>query len=298
MANVTFTSPVMANNVTVYAIAGHRGTILSVAKSHRIPIPFDCADGECGSCVVEVEHLGAPPKYGIALTEKEKEVLRQLGKISKEEIEAAEVNDMPPRYRLACQCFIRDEDIQVLFGGDEVVPVEKPRMSIAAGIFAGGIKLKSVDEFLAFSIKIEEEAAEHFDGLTNAMKRCGNTEVAQLFQTLGGYARLHLKDAKARAGDTDLSAAAPGEHVWPDLVTPEQTELWAGDPALSRLDALRAALKGELLGFEFYHHVAKTSTDPEIRTIAKEFADEESEHIRLLEQWIEREQSETVAVGG
>jgi hypothetical protein len=27
MANITFSSPVMAKDVTVYAIAGHRGTI-------------------------------------------------------------------------------------------------------------------------------------------------------------------------------------------------------------------------------------------------------------------------------
>jgi len=36
MANVTFSSPVMARDVTVYAIAGDRGTILAVAKAHKI----------------------------------------------------------------------------------------------------------------------------------------------------------------------------------------------------------------------------------------------------------------------
>jgi hypothetical protein len=36
MANVTFTSPVMAKDVTVYAIAGHRGTILSLAKANKM----------------------------------------------------------------------------------------------------------------------------------------------------------------------------------------------------------------------------------------------------------------------
>ena len=119
MANVTFSSPVLARDITVYAIAGDRGTILAVAKAHKIPIPFDCQDGECGSCLVEVKHLSSDVKYAIALTEKEKEVLRQLGKITKAEIENAEVNDMPPRYRLACQCFVRNEDIIVTFEGDQ-----------------------------------------------------------------------------------------------------------------------------------------------------------------------------------
>ena len=124
MANVTFSSPVMSKDLTVYAVAGHRGTILAIAKANNIPIPFDCQDGECGSCIIEVKHLNPEVKYGIALTEKEKELLRQLGKITAKEIEDAEVNDMPPRYRLACQCFVRNEDIQVCFEGDETLPAE------------------------------------------------------------------------------------------------------------------------------------------------------------------------------
>jgi ferredoxin len=53
VTNVTFSSSSIARDVTVYAVAGDRGTILSVAKAHKIPIPFDCQDGECGSCLVE-----------------------------------------------------------------------------------------------------------------------------------------------------------------------------------------------------------------------------------------------------
>ena len=139
MANVTFSSPVMAKDITVYAIAGHRGTLLAIAKEYKVPIPFDCQDGECGSCLVEVTHMARSRRMGIALTEKEKEMLRQLGKITKQEIMDAEVNDMPPRYRLACQYFVRDEDIFVTFKGDETLPVKGPSLSIAASIYKGGL---------------------------------------------------------------------------------------------------------------------------------------------------------------
>ena len=115
MPNITFSSPRMKSDVTVYAVAGDRGTILSVAKEHDIPITFDCGDGECGSCVIEVEHTNPAIRYGISLTDKEKRLLVELGKISVEEIEDSEINDMPPRNRLACQCFVRDEDIRVEF---------------------------------------------------------------------------------------------------------------------------------------------------------------------------------------
>ncbi|WP_294541084.1 2Fe-2S iron-sulfur cluster-binding protein [uncultured Rhodoblastus sp.] len=290
MANITFTSPSLSRDVTVYAVAGDRGTILAVAKANKIPIPFDCQDGECGSCLVEVKTLSDKRPYGIALTEKEKEALRQLGKITKEEIVQAEVNDIPPRYRLACQCFVRNEDIQVSFVGDETVPAQPPHLSSAAKVFKGGLELKSVDDFLAHAIKVEEDAAIHFDGLAAGMEACGNGEVGKLFRQLAGYSRLHLKEAKTRAKDLDLTAQIPPDYVWPEHATPERTSLYASDADISRLDALRAALVGEKRGYEFYYSVAGTSKNDEIVEMAKEFVKEEAEHVKILEAWIAREE--------
>ena len=229
----------MAKDITVYAVAGHRGTILGVARAHKIPIPFDCQDGECGSCLVKVDHLAKNVRYGIALTEKEKEQLRQLGKITKQEIFDAEVNDMPPRYRLACQCFVRDEDIMVSFEGDQTLPVQRPHLSIAAKIYKGGIEIKNLDQFLGFAVRLEEDASIHYDELGAGMEECGNLEVAKLFRDLAGYSRLHLAQARSRAGSIDVTAHLPPDYVWPDHATPERTSLWAGDPDLSRMDALK-----------------------------------------------------------
>ena len=291
MANITFSSPVMAKDVTVYAIAGHRGTILAVAKANKIPIPFDCQDGECGSCLVEVKNLTPERKHGIALTEKEKELLRQLGKITREEIVDAEVNDMPPRYRLACQYFVRDEDILVTFEGDETLPKQREAHSIAAKVYKGGIEIKSVEEFFGYAVKVEQDAAIHYDQLGAAMEKVGNAEVAKLFRELADYSRLHLEEAKRRAGAIDYDLHVPANYVWPDHATPERTDLWTGDPALSRLGALKAALLGERRGLEFYHSVAGFSKDPEIVKQAKEFVKEEAEHVEILERWIAREES-------
>ncbi len=291
MANVTFSSPVMAKDITVYAVAGHRGTVLAVAKAHKIPIPFDCQDGECGSCLVEIKHLSATARYGIGLTEKEKEVLRQLGKITPEEIKDAEVNDMPPRYRLACQCFVRDEDILVSFEGDQVLPPKKPGLSIAAAIYKGGVEIRSLDEFLSYAVKVEEDAVIHFDGLSAKMRDAGNVDVADLFQKLAGYSRLHRDQARARCQTSNVVVNLPSSSAWPDQETPERTDLWAGDPHLSRIDALRAALQGERRGFEFYYVVAGTAKDPDVATMAKEFVKEENEHVELLKLWISKEEA-------
>ena len=290
MANVTFSSPVLPRDVTVYAVAGDRGTILAVAKAHKIPIPFDCQDGECGSCLVEVKHLDTHVKYGIALTEKEKELLKQLGKITKAEIENAEVNDMPPRYRLACQCFVHNEDIIVTFEGDRTLPPQGPHITHAAQRFKGGTEINSVDEFLGYAVKVEEDAAIHFDMLAGEMEGCGNQEVAKLFHQLAGFSRLHLAEAKSRAGSIDPDKNVPPDYVWPNHATPERTELWAADPSLTRLDGLRAALQGERRGYEFYRAVVATTKTPSVAEMAKEFVKEEAEHVKILEAWITREE--------
>jgi ferredoxin len=115
MANVTFTSPAMKKDVTVYATAGDCHTLLAVARKNAIPIHFECENGECGSCAVQVTVLSDKQPMGMHLTEKEKKVLRLAGKISRGQIELAELTDEPPPWRLACQYIVRDEDILVRF---------------------------------------------------------------------------------------------------------------------------------------------------------------------------------------
>ncbi len=290
MANVTFSSPVMSKDVTVYAVAGDRGTLLSVAKEHKIPLPFDCQDGECGSCICEIKHLSPTVKYAIALTEKEKELLKQLGKITKQEIEDAEVNDMPPRYRLACQYFVRNEDIVVSFEGDQTLPRQGPHITHAASRFKGGTEINALDDFFGYSVKLEEDSALHYDQLAAAMEGCGNHRVATLFRQLAAFSRKHLAEARARAGKLNAEVKIPPDYVWPNHVTPERASIWAADPSLSRLDALKAALQGETRGHEFYVAVAATSKSPEVAALAKEFVKEEADHVKVLEAWITREE--------
>jgi len=113
MALITFSSPEYKDK-TVYAVAGSfTETVLKIAKENKIPISFDCENGECGSCVIHVTYLGEGSPKGYHLEEKEKTVLREIGKISKEELERLIVDDLPCEWRLACQFIPRDEDILV-----------------------------------------------------------------------------------------------------------------------------------------------------------------------------------------
>ena len=115
MANDTFTSPRMKRDITLYAVAGDTQTLLSVAQKNKVPLDFECQNGECGSCAIQVSVLSGKTPIGIALTEKEKVALKLAGKISQKQIEDAETHDRPPPWRLACQFIVRHEDILVTF---------------------------------------------------------------------------------------------------------------------------------------------------------------------------------------
>ena len=115
MANVTFTSPRMKKDLTLYAVAGDTDTLLSVAQKNKVPLDFECQNGECGSCAIQVQVLSGKTPIGIALTEKEKVALKLAGKITQAQIEDAETNDRPPPWRLACQFIVRHEDVLVTF---------------------------------------------------------------------------------------------------------------------------------------------------------------------------------------
>ena len=115
MPNVTFTSP-LHKDKTVYAVAGsHRKTILELAKENHVPIDFCCGDGECGTCLVKVFSLeDSKRRMGHPLTDHEVKVLKEMGKITQEQIEQMMIDDlMPTEWRLACQMVLRDEDIVV-----------------------------------------------------------------------------------------------------------------------------------------------------------------------------------------
>lgn len=115
MALVTFSNP-DCKDKTVYAVAGsHTETVLKLAKEYKVPMKFDCGDGECGSCLVKVSSVDGKGRMGGPLTEKEKTVLRELGKLSKADIEQMEVDDLPSAWRLACQMIVRDEDLLVQY---------------------------------------------------------------------------------------------------------------------------------------------------------------------------------------
>jgi ferredoxin len=113
MPNITFSNSDYKDK-TIYATAGsHTDTVLKIARENKIPIEFSCADGECGTCLIHVKHLNGKTPMGGPLTDKEIVVLKQMKKITQQQIDDMAVTDLPTDWRLACQMIVRDEDLLV-----------------------------------------------------------------------------------------------------------------------------------------------------------------------------------------
>ena len=146
--------------------------------------------------------------------------------------------------------------------------------------------MDTVEVFLAHSIKLEQEAALRFGQLADAMVSAGNREVAQLFKRLAEYSRMHMADARQRAGFREIPQMKSDEFEWPDIESPETAAIWAADPFIGREQALQVALEAESASLAYYRDILDTTGDPEIRRFAAEFVEEESQHVAELERWL------------
>ena len=151
-----------------------------------------------------------------------------------------------------------------------------------------GLTMNDVAEFLAYAIKLEEDAASRFSDLAESMKTYGNREVAEFFGKMAHFSRLHLAEARKRAGFHKLPDMKPEDFVWPGDESPEATSMEGSHYLMTTEYALALALDSEERGFAFYENVAKTTNDSEIRMMAEEFAEEEAEHVAELKKWVSR----------
>ena len=148
--------------------------------------------------------------------------------------------------------------------------------------------MDNVEQFLAYAIRLEQEAALRFDELADSSGSYGKQEVSDFFRKLADYSRLHLQQAMARGGFRDIPVIKPTDFVWPNGVSPEAADIWGADAHLDIHQALQLALGAESRGAAFYRAIYENTNDPEVRVLAKEFSDEEDEHVEAIQQWIKR----------
>ncbi|MDT8321042.1 MAG: ferritin family protein [Xanthomonadales bacterium] len=149
-------------------------------------------------------------------------------------------------------------------------------------------KIRDLDTFLAYSIALEEEAADRHEELADTMDVHNNPQVAATFRKLARYSRLHAQEVRNHATGRELPLIAPWDFAWETMEGPETADLGDVNYRMNTARALRIAMGNEQRAHDFYADISRHSAVPEIRAMAAEFAVEEKDHLDLLEAWMER----------
>lgn len=147
-------------------------------------------------------------------------------------------------------------------------------------------KMKDLNTFLSYSVALEEEAAERHDELADMMAVHNNPEVAETFRKLAHYSRLHAQEIRDHSKGLDLPKIAPWDFGWEDMEGPETADVGAVNYMMSTANALHIAMGNEKRAHDFYADISEHSPSLEVQGLAADFAEEEKEHLQLLEGWL------------
>ncbi len=145
-----------------------------------------------------------------------------------------------------------------------------------------------VASFLAHALAFENEAAERYDELADTMDVHRNKDVAQLFRRMANFSRMHADAVKGRASDVELPHFKPWQFQWKEAEGPEVAPVERTHYLMTPFHCLQLALHNERRGHEFYKSVADANADPEVKRLAEQMAEEELEHVQVLEEWLSR----------
>ena len=144
----------------------------------------------------------------------------------------------------------------------------------------------SMAELLAHALVIELEAVQSYGDLTAQMQQCGNDEVAALFEKMSVLEAGHARKIRQIAGDIELPELAPWDYRWPGLESPESIDLAGVHYLMTPHQALQLALENEMGAMAFFEAAANGCVDHRVRSLAREFADDERQHVAWMQDWL------------
>lgn len=84
--------------------------LLRIVKQNNIPLSFECEDGDCGSCLINIQNI-EDKEPTVYIDDKELDKLIELGVLDKKEAEHCQQFTISPTTRLACQTIVRGDMI-------------------------------------------------------------------------------------------------------------------------------------------------------------------------------------------
>ena len=151
---------------------------------------------------------------------------------------------------------------------------------------ASATSVATLAELMTWALWLELDAAERYHDLAGAMETHNNDEAADLFRRMAAIEERHA-DAILRQMHWPAPPPLPaGPPPWADHEGPESVSHDDVHYLMRPWHALALALKGEQRAARFFATLAAQAADPAIRAAAEAMAEEEREHVALVEAWM------------
>lgn len=144
-------------------------------------------------------------------------------------------------------------------------------------------RIDSPEALFRISAALEREAAGQYARCAHILRCQGDLEMAALFDRLGALETAHLHQIETWARQAGADAQPLPAFRWDPIEGPP--------PHLHGITPQRAlahALANEERAYAFYHDIATDASDAQVRTLAKQLAREELEHVLLLHEELRR----------
>ena len=141
--------------------------------------------------------------------------------------------------------------------------------------------------FMSRAYTIELEATERYAQFAEQLETHNNREVAELFRKLAEIEALHAKRILAEMSWPSMPALPPA-YAWQTPEGPETAPFDSLHYLMHPWHALEIALRCETEAKKYYDGIATSRAPREVRQAAKEMAEDEAEHIRLVREWMKR----------
>ncbi len=128
---------------------------------------------------------------------------------------------------------------------------------------------------------IEFEAYQRYRMFTSQFGRRGGYDPGAFFATMAENEAKHGRELAARR--KSLFGDAPAKVTLDDLFDVEAPEMGAPRRKMSTVQAFELGLAAERKAYDFYDKALPGITDPEVRELFTELRDEETEHVKMLQ---------------
>jgi rubrerythrin len=154
--------------------------------------------------------------------------------------------------------------------------------------------IRSAPELYAHAIAVEREAAERYSEFAERMNDLGAEAVASVFASLARMETEHLAALERRTEGLVLPPIDTESYGWLEAGAPENAAHELVLRLMTPQSALTIALGAERRAQAFFESVLMTADDPALRSLAREMAADEIEHVALIEQLLARTPSAVV----